>query len=660
MKKNTSLFILIFIAQTLLVNELPLWASLSAAGFWLWRLVAQFFRLQPQRWLTGLFSIVFLIVTLAWFRSAFDKDVATTYLLVLSSLKILEYRDEAETQFIILLGLFLAISKFLFTYDLIFSLAGLSLVFAFLYQLLPTSWSSKTYRFKFFYLGKIFIYALPATVVLFFLFPRLQSSGLGLYGISQTGQSGFSDELRPGSISEVIKSNELAFHAEFYSLLPASENLYWRGQVLTESDNFHWRKSNIAASFEFVNDHVIQWDYKIILEPHQNRWIFTYDSTRALSINSVRAYRNTKTNVYAVYENIQSRISYLGQIRKRSNEKKSLAISTPEFRPSADITKYKNDEQVASLVKSLKATSRKESAAKILNYYVQNNFKYTLTPGAEDQTIRPEKRFAHFLFNTKQGFCEYYASATATLLQLLDIPARVVIGYQGGEFNEVGRFFAITQKDAHAWVEYLNEEQEWVRLDPTQVVAPERLQLGGVNFERKINSNVSLITQIKNLITDNFYINQVSLFASLMNYQWNMFLLDFDRDQQAALIDLIKTVFLQIIIALFAIAFLILVLQLYHKRRVFSRTKDQLAFEFESFMNKQKMPRLKSEGPLEWQTRTLQTQIKSPQLQRQVDEVFQEFMRLYFSDYRDISKAELKIFRKKLIALSHDLKQNPS
>lgn len=656
MKKNISLFILIFIAQILLVNELPLWASLSAAGFWLWRLIAQIFRLQPQRWLTGLFSIVFLIVTLAWFRSAFDKDVATTYLLILSSLKILEYRDESETQFIILLGLFLAISKFLFTYDLIFTLSGLSLVFAFLYQLLPTSWNKKTYVFKFFYLGKIFIYALPATVLLFFLFPRLQSSGLGLYGISQTGQSGFSDDLKPGSISEVIKSNELAFHAEFYSMLPASENLYWRGQVLTESDNFHWRKSNLSANFEAVNDHVIQWDYKIILEPHQNRWIFTYDSTRSLSINSMRAYRNTKTNVYGVYENVQNRISYLGQIKKRNNEKKKSITLATEFRPSADIAKYKNDEQIANLVKSLEASTRKESAAKILNYYSQNNFKYTLNPGEEDKKVKPEKRLSHFLFNTKQGFCEYYASATATLLQLMNIPSQIVIGYQGGEFNEVGRFFAITQKDAHAWVEYLNEENEWIRLDPTQVVAPERLQLGAMDFEKKFSSHISIIEQIKNIFTDNIYINQITLFASLLNYQWNMFLLDFDRDQQNALIDLVKNVFLQIILALFAIAFLILFFQLYRKRRRFSRSKDQMAFEFENFMTKKKMSRLKFEGPLEWQNRILQIHDKNPQQQRQLNEAFQEFIRLYFSNQKDINKKELKSFQKKLQLLTKNCK----
>lgn len=656
MKKNISLFILIFIAQILLVNELPLWASLSAAGFWLWRLIAQIFRLQPQRWLTGLFSIVFLIVTLAWFRSAFDKDVATTYLLILSSLKILEYRDESETQFIILLGLFLAISKFLFTYDLIFTLSGLSLVFAFLYQLLPTSWNKKTYVFKFFYLGKIFIYALPATVLLFFLFPRLQSSGLGLYGISQTGQSGFSDDLKPGSISEVIKSNELAFHAEFYSMLPASENLYWRGQVLTESDNFHWRKSNLSANFEAVNDHVIQWDYKIILEPHQNRWIFTYDSTRSLSINSMRAYRNTKTNVYGVYENVQNRISYLGQIKKRNNEKKKSITLATEFRLSADIAKYKHDEQIANLIKSLEASTRKESAAKILNYYSQNNFKYTLNPGEEDKKVKPEKRLSHFLFNTKQGFCEYYASATATLLQLMNIPSQIVIGYQGGEFNEVGRFFAITQKDAHAWVEYLNEENEWIRLDPTQVVAPERLQLGAMDFEKKFSSHISIIEQIKNIFTDNIYINQITLFASLLNYQWNMFLLDFDRDQQNALIDLVKNVFLQIILALFAIAFLILFFQLYRKRRRFSRSKDQMAFEFENFMTKKKMSRLKFEGPLEWQNRILQIHDKNPQQQRQLNEAFQEFIRLYFSNQKDINKKELKSFQKKLQLLTKNCK----
>lgn len=651
MKTHTSLFILIFISQLLLITEVPLWTGFTTVAFWIWRLISQYNQIQAPRWLTGLFSIVFLIVTLLWYKTAFDKDVATTYLLILSSLKILEYKDETEINFIVLLGLFLAVSKFLFTFDLIFTFTGLFLIIAYLFQLLPTSWNQKKISFRIWYLTRIILFSIPTTLVLFFIFPRIQTAGFGLYGTTTAGQSGFSDDLKPGSISEVIKSNEVAFRAEFYNTAPKPESLYWRGQVLTEIENFHWRRSSsnaLTKSDSFSNQ---PYDYKIVLEPHYNKWLFSFDPSESLSISNsqnLQILKLTQKNVFVSFESIQNRVSYQGHIGKVLTSE----LSVSEFKFSKDIEKYENDIEIQSLLKSLKATTHQETVNKILNYYAKSGFQYTLTPGQQDQMIQPERLLKHFLFQSKKGFCEYYASATAILLQLLKIPSQVVIGYQGGEYNENGNFYSIKQKDAHAWVEYLSEDNVWVRLDPTQVVAPDRLSIGAVEFEKKYNQSASLFVKLKNLITDNNTINEISNYISFVNYKWNMFLLDFDRDQQNEILELIKKLFVQIVIALFAITLLLIVYQIYKRRRVFDRNKDKMAYLFEKRMSDLGLSRLPNEGPLEWKNRLINTSdtntndtSTSENLNTEFKSIFNNFIELYFSNTKDLTKHELNQFK---------------
>jgi hypothetical protein len=83
-----------------------------------------------------------------------------------------------------------------------------------------------------------------------------------------------------------------------------------------------------------------------------------------------------------------------------------------------------------------------------------------------------------FLFNTRRGFCGHFASAFAMLMRAGGVPARVVTGYQGGEWNPIGGYLLIRRSDAHAWVEIWEDGRGWVRVDPTAVVAPERLRRG--------------------------------------------------------------------------------------------------------------------------------------------------------------------------------------
>jgi hypothetical protein len=107
----------------------------------------------------------------------------------------------------------------------------------------------------------------------------------------------------------------------------------------------------------------------------------------------------------------------------------------------------------------------------VLTKFNREKFFYTLQPPSLGDHPADE-----FLFDTKKGFCEHFASAFTVLVRAAGIPARVVTGYQGGEYNEMGEYLLVRQSDAHAWSEVWLEGQGWVRVDPTAAVAPERIE----------------------------------------------------------------------------------------------------------------------------------------------------------------------------------------
>ncbi len=109
----------------------------------------------------------------------------------------------------------------------------------------------------------------------------------------------------------------------------------------------------------------------------------------------------------------------------------------------------------------------------VLALFRDGHFEYTLTPPLLDFNSVDD-----FLFNTRQGFCGHFASAFAMLMRAGGVPARVVTGYQGGEWNPIGKYLLVRRSDAHAWVEVWEDGRGWLRMDPTAVVAPERLRRG--------------------------------------------------------------------------------------------------------------------------------------------------------------------------------------
>jgi hypothetical protein len=169
-----------------------------------------------------------------------------------------------------------------------------------------------------------------------------------------------------------------------------------------------------------------------------------------------------------------------------------------------------------------------------LQFFRTQGFRYSLSPGEYKKNDLDQ-----FLFHRRVGFCEHYATSFATLMRLAGIPARVVVGYLGGEYNDLGRFFLVRQADTHAWCEVWLPDSGWTRVDPTSVVAPGRASLDLNSFlERRAASGETetrrgaFVTQLARLAI----FTNIRLAWETLNYEWDTRLIGFDADVQQVLL----------------------------------------------------------------------------------------------------------------------------
>lgn len=493
--------------------EVEAWVLGLSVVFLAWKTAIEWFRLQkPPRWFINTLVIAFLAVLWARYRTVLGQDASSSFLILLTSLKLLEERNLRDQKFLFLLGFVLISALFLFSLEVPALVGGMACFF-FL-------WSAQGTEIKY---SSVFLKSLPLALFLFLFFPRVQNP-FGFQGLtaSSQGSTGFSDDLNPGSISKIQNSKEVAFRVQFIGDKKyRPHDQYWRGQVLTLSEGLRWMKPGMPT-VERVFERLPRTDYEVALEPQGKRWLFVWEPTSG--IQTVRTPFVLKRGQY--YESvapIYERLTYQGQFGEESGaasaEKSDLQV--PEV-----------SAKILTLAQSFKnsAQTRDALAENILNYFRTQKFTYTKSPGTGSGTLES------FLFEGRKGYCEHYAASFATLLRLSGAPARVVTGYQGGEYNTYGNFWKFTQSDAHAWTEYLNEQGKWVRVDPTSAVAPERLELGGVMFEDLPEEWIGQNRAADYLKSREAWWIQAreSVLQSIesLNYELVLFLIDFNLEKQ--------------------------------------------------------------------------------------------------------------------------------
>lgn len=516
------------------VMRLPIWISLAWVLSALWRV--QVYRGQwsfPGRTIkTGL-----VIASLAGIRFSYGSFVGLepTVALLISCFcfKLVEAATRREAYLLLFLGYFVALTEFLFEQGLgavLYMLLPILLLTAALIALQqnePLRFSWQPLRTA----SVMAAQALPLMLLLFLVFPRI--GPLWQVPLPTGGaRTGMSDQLSPGDIAQLSQSDALAFRAAFVGSVPAQRDLYWRGLVLDTFDGRTWRANDFSdtplqqtAKTALSARSGIAIEYEIFLEPTYQRWLYALQVPESISPTTLLTidYRLlardiiTEKFVYRARAYPQSRFEI--QLDKRWRQRELALPKQNNLRTQAWAwelrTRFDDDRMLINFV--------------IENFHRQPFFYTLKPPSLGDDSID------EFLFDTRRGFCEHYASSFVFVLRAAGIPARVVIGYQGGEINPLTGTVLVHQFDAHAWAEAWLPGQGWVRFDPTAAVAPQRIENG---LEGAVGAG-EFLAQTP-LSVDRYravgWLNQVRLRIDAINYGWTRWVVNYRDDAQISVL----------------------------------------------------------------------------------------------------------------------------
>ncbi len=633
--KNTHLVIASLGSLFLLGLEFPYWFLSMISVVFIWRYFGEKkVILLPSAWITNSLALILFVAVLAGYKTLFDRDSSSLFFSCLCALKILEYKNRRDHLFIVLLLMLLISSKFLFSIDIWILPVTLWLIYHLWLSLISCHSEKSTLpsASKIYFL-KIALLSLPLTIALYFMFPRLNSyllnSNLSSRGSAVTG---FGNEIRPGSISQLAQSQELIFRAEIIkSVYIDRQQLYWRGLVLRSTDGFRWYQGPPAKDITLVQNSPEFVDYKMTVEPNQQKWLFPLD--RPLQMTSSLPLLRTRDGLYQTSVSIDHRTSF----RAQSN----LSLT---LRPEDEKNYLKipiQSPRILKLIEALKGKSlaREKIVQNIKNYFVDQNFLYTLSAGEMN-----EHSLDDFLFKAKKGYCEHFSSSFAILARAAGVPARVVIGYQGGEFNSIGNFYTVRAQDAHAWNEYVNDRGDWVPIDLVDVVAPVRTALGTAEF-LKLPENLRGLIMKRNSSDESFLFvayDYLSTYMDSLNFYWTQWLLDFNLDRQSELFESLPAaspVFLILFIIFIFIGFKI---RFYWTHR--NNWPQYFYKQLLNWANKRHLAKKPSEGPSNFVQRL---QEKWPANSDDFGVIVQNYVNFTFADI-PLSLRDLKNIRESL------------
>jgi transglutaminase-like putative cysteine protease len=511
-------------AVALHVDRLPVWCLAAIALIVLWRLFAALASLDlPHRLIRLGLGAALLFAVVAQFNAISGLAAGTALLAAMGAVKLLETRDRRDHYIVLGVSLFLMLAATLDRQDLprlVLYGAHLWLCCAAL-AVIGTPGAGLRTRAAFGLAGRSLGYALPIMLLLFLFFPRVQGQiwSLPAGGAAVTG---LGDEMSPGSISQLSESEEPAFRVTFDGARPPSTSLYWRGPVLHQFDGYTWRRElgrvYRAAELTYLGQ---AYRYRVTLEPHRQRWWFALDLPVAPSRPGVFF---TFDYQLISAEPVTQTVSY--EMTSHSEYRSDDAASLLARRVDLQLPANRN-RRTLEWARRERARAGSEAAyvQTVMNLFRDGGYTYSLTPPLLDLDSVDD-----FLFRTRTGFCGHYASAFATLMRAAGIPARVVTGYHGGEWNPIGQYLIVRQSDAHAWTEIWVEGRGWTRYDPTSVVAPDRLQRAA------LDRIATLTGGIDPLLAELDAWSRIALSWDAVNTWWKIRVLEFDLGSQLELL----------------------------------------------------------------------------------------------------------------------------
>ncbi len=508
------------------INHMPMTVFSFFSLLLIWRFVCVWkTNYLPNKIIILLLVIVAVVLLYTQHKGFLGRDAGTNLFVTALGLKLLEIKKERDLYLISYLAFIVASTQFLYQQSIL--MAGYILfVCCVLIATLVSINSQKAATVSALKTATLIIFqALPISIVLFVLFPRVEAPRWMLFNHQNTAISGLSDSLEPGSISRLGLSDELVFRVKFAGKIPPPNQRYWRGPVFSWTNGKRWTESKNL--FFKKNQHKVtytgeSYQYTLMMEPQDKRWVFALDMP-SLYPDSV-----TKNALY--------------QLINKDNPGKRAAYKITSFSQynTGDITKTERkdnlqlpsdpSEKIIHLVTQLQGfeAPAERFIQSVLSHFKNENFYYTLTP-----PLMEENPIETFLFDTRYGFCSHYATAFVYLMRVAGLPARVVAGYQGGEHNKVGGFLEVRQANAHAWAEVWLKNKGWTRFDPTAAIAPERV-------EQDVNIDLQIATGLVNFSPANINVSRALSWMksakqlwSGIDYSWQRWVINYSTVNQS-------------------------------------------------------------------------------------------------------------------------------
>ncbi|WP_339670375.1 DUF3488 and transglutaminase-like domain-containing protein [Dasania marina] len=594
------------------ISRIPLWLLCAYGLCVLWR-----YKVYSGAWSAPkiLVKAFFLLAVFAGIYSSYGRflglEPMVSLLLAGFAFKLLESYSLRDCVRFIFIGYFTLATVFLFDQGLwisLYVLLSLLLLSASLLSLQLVDLPSRGLM----PLNKtavIFAQALPLTLLLFLLFPRLDP----FWQIklpSHHAKTGVGDVLSPGDISQLSKDSSLAFRANFTDELPPRSAMYWRGVVLSYFDGRAWhlgtfnKKANGHNTLEFPASNseasgTYRYDYTIIQEPSYRPWLYS------IAVASSDTPKILATSDYRLQaqDDIYERTAY--QVQSHSHAVMDSHLSAAQYRKET-LLNGNNNVRARQFAQQLHAASDSDESyiQAVLNYFSEQNFIYSLKP-----PLLGANNVDEFLFDSRIGFCGHYASSFTFLMRAAGIPARVIGGYQGGELNPLTGSVLVHQFDAHAWTEVWLPQKGWQRVDPTLQVAPDRI----ANSVQDLPATQSDFFDQANMSALKFkhiaLLNKLRLRLDALDYHWANWVLQYKGEKQWSFINRwLGAISFSRIISLLAIVIspvlLWMLWQLYKNRRQQQiKPHDREYQKLCALMAKYYLQRADNEGPIDFARR---------------------------------------------------------
>lgn len=491
-------------------------------------------RVAPARipsWALALFAVATAFAVRASFGYLVGRDPSVAFLYILVAIKYLETRTARDGTLLVCLACFLLVTPFFYNQSLLAALAAAPAVVLVGVALDVLAYRGPDAQARFRWRTAMrrstvmMLQGLPVALLLFVLFPRLAAP---LWGLPQDfgAQTGLSDSMSPGQISDLSLSDAVAFRVDFDDAPPPPRQRYWRGPVFSRFDGRTWRAGYPSLRGDLETARGLELSYTVTLEPSNRSSLFALDLPSSLPV--IVSSSGTSSVTPFVTRDLQMLTRAPLAQPVRYAQRSVLRNDFPAYGPQdarANLGVGEGNPRTLELARTLRERHPDDAGyvRAVLALFHDEPFVYTLAP----------PYFEHdpvdlFLFDARRGFCEHYASAFTLLLRAAGIPARVVTGYQGGTINPRGNYMIVRQSDAHAWAEALIDGR-WQRFDPTAAVAPSRIEMG-LGGALPLGEPVPFLARL-----DSTWLTGVQLAWDAFNYDWRRNVVGFNRDRQQSL-----------------------------------------------------------------------------------------------------------------------------